>query len=273
MNRWVRCLIPMAGVLAFEPDSATAAAAEAIDYRQHIMQTLGEHTQALSMIVQGKGPAENLTVHTEALAMTATQVLKAFEQEAPGGHAKSAVWQNWKDFSDRLTQLKTRLTELDKVAKAGGVAAVAPKMKPLLTCQNCHDSYRSPSPAAPAQAQVADATQYREHVMRALDAQSAALGQILSTEVVDTNLASHLEVLSVTASGALKSFEARVPGGEARPEVWSNWADFSRKMNEFSQGIGAAARIAREQGKDAALSVAIDALSCKGCHDTYRQKK
>src|SRR5690606_18363645 len=80
--------------------------------------------------------------------------------------------------------------------------------------------------ASPAQADEKDTIEYRQHIMKSLDAQSAILGQIVSGAVPDDNLVQHLDVLALLASTALKSFEAKVPGGEAKPEVWSDWPDF-----------------------------------------------
>jgi cytochrome c556 len=83
-----------------------------------------------------------------------------------------------------------------------------------------------------------------------------------------------MDVLAMTAQTALKAFEPKVPGGEAKPEIWSNWADFSKRMTEFAQQSAAGAKIAKEQGKDAALVQLVNlADDCKGCHETYRQEK
>jgi cytochrome c556 len=114
---------------------------------------------------------------------------------------------------------------------------------------------------------------YRQHIMKTLNEQSAALGQILSTTVPGDNTAAHLQAIALAASLALKAFEPKVPGGEAKPEVWSNWADFSKRMNDFARKTAEMAKISREQGNDAALANVVDALSCKGCHDVYRAEK
>ena len=126
---------------------------------------------------------------------------------------------------------------------------------------------------AGASADNNDAVDYRQHIMKALNEQAGALGEILSGAVPDDNVLAHLDALALTASTALKAFEPKVPGGEAKPEVWSNWPDFSRRMNEFAQGTAAMAKLAHEQGKDAGLAKVMDALSCKKCHDTYRKEK
>ncbi len=128
-------------------------------------------------------------------------------------------------------------------------------------------------PLSSAYANDKDVVDYREHVMNTLNEQSEALGQILSTTVPDDNAIAHLEVLALAASMALKAFEPKVPGGEAKPEVWSNWADFAKRMNEFAQNTAAAAKTAHVQGKQAALDNILNALTCKSCHDVYRKEK
>ena len=125
----------------------------------------------------------------------------------------------------------------------------------------------------PAFADDQDVIDYRKHIMQTLDAQSAALGQILSYAAPDDNVVAHLDAIALTASTALKAFEPKVPGGDAKPEVWSDWADFSKRMNEFAQMTEAMARTAHEQGQEAALEQVIDALSCKSCHDIYQNEK
>ena len=87
------------------------------------------------------------------------------------------------------------------------------------------------------------------------------------------NFNSHLEVISINAEMTLSSFEKKVPGGEALPAVWENWDDFSEQMNAFTKGIATATQTAKEQGQNAAMGQIIDALSCKRCHDHYREKK
>jgi cytochrome c556 len=127
--------------------------------------------------------------------------------------------------------------------------------------------------AGGATADNTDVIDYRQHIMNTLNEQAGALGEILSGAIPDDNVIAHLDALSLTASTALKAFEPKVPGGQSKPEVWTNWADFSRRMNEFAQNTAAMAKLAHEQGKEAGLAKVMDALTCKKCHDTYRQEK
>ena len=124
-----------------------------------------------------------------------------------------------------------------------------------------------------ARADDKDVIEYRKHIMNTLNEQSAALGQILSTVVPDDNAVAHINAIALTASTALKAFEPKVPGGQAKPDVWANWVDFSKRMNEFAQRTAQAAKVAKEQGKEAALSNILDQLTCKSCHEIYREDK
>jgi len=127
--------------------------------------------------------------------------------------------------------------------------------------------------SAGARADNQDVIDYRQYIMNTLNEQAAALGEILSGAIPDDNVVSHMDALALTAATALKAFVPKVPGGEARPEVWSQWDDFSRRMNDFVQQTASMAKIAHTQGKDAALAKVMDALSCKKCHDSYRREK
>jgi cytochrome c556 len=115
---------------------------DVIDYREHIMKTMGEQSAAISQILQRKAPADNFAMHVEILAITAATARKAFESTVPGGEAKPDIWGHWPDFAKRLDDLTAATADLAKIAKSGGVAAAAPKVQAALTCKNCHDTYR-----------------------------------------------------------------------------------------------------------------------------------
>jgi len=120
-----------------------------------------------------------------------------------------------------------------------------------------------------------DVIDYREHIMKTLDEQASAVGMILSTAIPGDNTAAHLQAIALTAQIALKAFEPKVLGGEAKPEVWSNWADFSKRMNEFAKKTAEVAALGKGKGSDdpALGEKVVDALSCKSCHDVYRKEK
>ena len=114
---------------------------EDIDYRQHIMKTMGEQMAAIQQIVQKKAPADNFAAHLQIVAVTAATAKAAFTPESPGGRAKSDVWSKWPDFSKRLDELVASTAALAKSAKESGVPGTAAKLD-TLKCKSCHDVYR-----------------------------------------------------------------------------------------------------------------------------------
>jgi cytochrome c556 len=125
--------------------AATAQAddQDVIDYRRHIMHTMGEQVATLGMIMEQRAPATSLATHAQILAITASTAKKAFEPDVAGGEAKPEVWAQWADFAKRLDALAAAAGELAKSAQGNNVAAAAPKMKDL-GCKGCHDTYRKP---------------------------------------------------------------------------------------------------------------------------------
>jgi cytochrome c556 len=117
---------------------------DVIDYRTHVMKTLGEQMGAVSMILENKAPPDNFATHMKVLAVTATQAKKAFEPKVQGGNSKPEVWSNWADFSKRLDELVAGTGELAAAAQKESVAAVGGKLRSTLKCKSCHDTYRKP---------------------------------------------------------------------------------------------------------------------------------
>jgi cytochrome c556 len=128
-----------ASAVAFADDQ------DVIDYRKHVMKSMGEQLAAIHMILDKKAPANNFAVHLQVLAVTATQAEKAFEPNVPGGNSKPAVWASWADFAKRLDALVASTAELAKAAQSGPVTAVGPKLESALNCQSCHDTYMVPA--------------------------------------------------------------------------------------------------------------------------------
>ena len=117
---------------------------DAVDYREHIMKSMGEQVAAIGEILQQKVGPENLATHVQILAITAATAKSAFEPKVLGGKAKPDVWLHWADFAKQLDELTAATANLAKVAKDGGVSALAPKVQGALTCKSCHDTYRQP---------------------------------------------------------------------------------------------------------------------------------
>ena len=144
MNRLSQFAASLAvAVLAGLPLAAQASdPTDVIDYRKHIMKTLGEQSAAKQATLQGKAPAENFVLHTQVLAVAASQALVAFKEKVEGGGSKPDVWAKWPDFEKRMKELAANTADLAKTAKEGGAAAAQPKLASALTCKGCHDLYR-----------------------------------------------------------------------------------------------------------------------------------
>lgn len=138
--------LALAAMVAVVPVAAHADDQDTIDYRKHVMATMGSQAGALFMILQQKAPPDNFASHVKALALTSTQAMKAFEPHVEGGTSKGDampdVWAKWDDFSAKMTELVDKLAALDKAAQEGGMAAAAPMVKEAFTCKGCHDNYR-----------------------------------------------------------------------------------------------------------------------------------
>lgn len=98
-----------------------------------------------------------------------------------------------------------------------------------------------------------DVIDYRQRIMNTLGEQSGALGEALSTAIPADNLVAHLDAIALSAATALKSFEPKVQGGESKPEVWSNWADFQKRMQAFAENTVMVAQKARTGGRESIM--------------------
>src|SRR5580658_11143977 len=115
----------------------------------------------------------------------------------------------------------------------------------------------------PVQTAVADdddIISYRQLIMKELDAESGALGMIVSGQIPPDSLALQAKAIADSAKSALKAFEPKVPGGEAKPEVWSKWADFSQRMQVFAKKADEMAKVSESGNVAAVTELMIDAL-------------
>lgn len=130
------------------------------------------------------------------------------------------------------------------------------------------------SVAAPAMAQMRDedVIAYRQEIMKTMGAQSTSIGMILAGMVPDKLLYTHFEVLLQSVRQAKVAFEPKVPGGNALPVVWEKHAEFVKKLDDAEAAIVKAIEIAKKDGSGGQSGeAAVGALSCKGCHDTYKK--
>ncbi len=114
---------------------------------------------------------------------------------------------------------------------------------------------------------------YRQQIMKTMDAQVTAIGQVLTKTVPNENIVSHFEVLLATTIQAKVAFENKALGGDSLPIIWDEWEHFSGLLDEAEKEIGITITRIKDVGPDAAWDASLSALACKSCHDTYRAKK
>lgn len=133
--------------------------------------------------------------------------------------------------------------------------------------------------ALPAQAQVKpdDAIRYRTSAYQVLVWNWIPMGAMVRGRIpfdakAFSQRADRVQVISTmllegfpagTATGSLKT--------EAKPEIWSNFADFEKKMKSFETAAAELARVAKA-GDEAATKAQFAKASetCKACHDLYK---
>lgn len=128
-------------------------------------------------------------------------------------------------------------------------------------------------PLVAARADDQDTIDYRQDIMKSMGEQTAAIAQILQQKAPPDNFAVHLQILAITAATAKKAFEPKVPGGEAKSEVWAKWPDFSKRLDELTAATADLAKTAVSGGIAATAPKVQAALTCKSCHDTYRREQ
>lgn len=113
----------------------------------------------------------------------------------------------------------------------------------------------------------------RQLIMQALEKDVEVLGSIVAGTAPPTEMVARARSVAKNAKAAVTSFEPNVPGGASKPEVWTNWDDFRKRMELFATETEKMAK-ASESGNLAVVGEAmIGALQCKQCHDVYRIKK
>jgi cytochrome c556 len=118
-----------------------------------------------------------------------------------------------------------------------------------------------------------DIIEYRQYIMKTLGDQAAIVSMILQERAPPDDFATHLEILANAASTAKKAFEPEAQGGDAKPEVWEQWQDFSERMDKLAAATRTLADAARTGGIAEAGPMVRETFTCKSCHDTYRQPK
>jgi cytochrome c556 len=123
--------------------------------------------------------------------------------------------------------------------------------------------------ALPAAA-VADAVEYRQHVMKAVGGHMQSSASILRGLVPhQDHLPLHVDAIAELAQIVHTLFPEGSRGGDARAAIWNNPDDFDAKLAGLREAAGAMSdAVANGDGVMPAFQRLGQA--CRNCHDDYR---
>lgn len=126
---------------------------------------------------------------------------------------------------------------------------------------------------APAQEIDGDPVMDRQLVMQQLDKDSRMMGMILAGIEPKTKLVEVADALARDAKEVRASFQSKTPGGATKPEAWSNWEDFSKRLDDMVTKTEHMAEVAKTGNFNGVTELVADAIPCRSCHTVYRVPK
>jgi len=114
----------------------------AAEYREHTMEAIGGHMQAMVDIVRQKVPhTSHLPIHADAMASLAEISDSLFPEGSEGGDALPAIWSDAEDFAKHISAFKDAAIGLQSAVANG--EPIGPAFQKLgQACKGCHDDYR-----------------------------------------------------------------------------------------------------------------------------------
>ena len=102
-----------------------------VDYRHYAMEAVGvPHS-------------EHLSLHANAIADMARIAPVLFPEGSQGREALPAIWEQPKDFAERLDEFHSAAEAFKNAAASGDPAMIGSAIGALgQSCKDCHDSYR-----------------------------------------------------------------------------------------------------------------------------------
>jgi cytochrome c556 len=147
MRHLVRTLLVASLAAAFSTvTSAATAPADAIKYRQAVMEGMSAHVTAIALISFGKvDHPEYLKSHANALAELGSQAKVLFPAGTETGKTEALplIWQEQEKFNKLVSDLETASAKLRDAVAANDKAGTSAAFKALGdSCKSCHDRYR-----------------------------------------------------------------------------------------------------------------------------------
>src|SRR5262249_34494239 len=114
--------------------------------RMELMTDMGKRLLVISKRLRANKELDRIGPDARAIHELASKITKEFP---PGSTqfptaAKSVIWHQWKDFTEKATKLETELENLSKTSASDGDALRAQFRAVAYACDGCHETYRTP---------------------------------------------------------------------------------------------------------------------------------
>lgn len=133
-------LLAMTGCFALADDNA-------IEYRQAIYSSIGNHMKAMAAIVKGEvSHVQDLPTLATGLAELTRLLPHVFPRDSRVGDtdALPVIWQEAEEFQSRLDDLKEVSGELAIVARMQNIETFVKTLTRLgKVCKGCHDNFKA----------------------------------------------------------------------------------------------------------------------------------
>lgn len=134
--------VAMALLLTAVPTEADEAA---VEYRQHVLSSMGGHMQGLVKLLRQQVPHQaHMPIHVNGIANLAPAVGDIFPEGSNGGDALDAIWEDTADFAMKVEAFQSAAAELKAAMDSGDMGAFGGAVQGLgQACKGCHDNYRA----------------------------------------------------------------------------------------------------------------------------------
>lgn len=145
---WIAATLVLAAAPVRAADPAGGEDEAAIQYRQKLMSAIGGEMGAIGDIMKYGLPfTQNVAVHAQNLARSATLIRSAFERRVVAGptDSKPEVWEQHDAFLDKARKFEAEAGKLAELGAAADRAALGKQVKALgEACGGCHEDFRKP---------------------------------------------------------------------------------------------------------------------------------
>lgn len=129
-------------------ESREALIAQAIDYRQGLLEVLGWNLKRMGSMLEGHQPWDQSIFSRRARDLSAVahlDFLAGFPDDSvdEDSDAMDEIWLDWENFVSKLDAMREQAANLAKVANGDDRRAMEQAFKSLAnSCDSCHKSFK-----------------------------------------------------------------------------------------------------------------------------------